>query len=151
MLSTQKELRKGLLTHKVPKVPTPLNAITTKHECDPIIDVQCNGLMLRKVLMNGKVGANVMKIHIMKYLGLIIDKPALVTLKMVNKWIGKPEEIINGVIIIVMKVFTIVDFHVVLKEDGAYLMILRRPSLTKSHATNYYGGRYMSIGVHPNK
>jgi hypothetical protein len=32
-------LRKGLLTPKVPKLPSPLNAIASKCECDPIIDV----------------------------------------------------------------------------------------------------------------
>jgi len=36
---TQRVLRKGLSTPKVPKVPTPLNAITIEHECDFIIDV----------------------------------------------------------------------------------------------------------------
>jgi len=49
--SARRELKKGLLTPKVPKVPTPLNAITIERECDPIIDVQCNGLMLRGVLV----------------------------------------------------------------------------------------------------
>jgi hypothetical protein len=38
-LSTQRELKKRLSTLKVPKVPTPLNAIVTKRECDPIINV----------------------------------------------------------------------------------------------------------------
>jgi len=51
--STRRELRKGLSIPKDPKVPTPLNAITTKRECDPIIDVQCNGSMLRGVLVDG--------------------------------------------------------------------------------------------------
>ncbi len=37
--SARRELRKGLLTPKVPKVPTPLNVIVTERECDPIIDV----------------------------------------------------------------------------------------------------------------
>ncbi len=53
--------------------------------------------------------------------------------------------------IIVMKISTIVDFHVVLEEDGVYLMILGRPWLTKSHAKNYWGEGYMTIGVHPNR
>jgi hypothetical protein len=51
--SPRRELRKGLSTPKVPKVSTPLNAITTKHECDPIMHVQCNGLVLRGVLVDG--------------------------------------------------------------------------------------------------
>jgi len=41
----QRELKKGLSTPKVPKVPTPLNAIVVECECDPIIDVQCNASM----------------------------------------------------------------------------------------------------------
>jgi len=48
-----------------------------------------------------------------------------------------------------MKVSTIVDFHVVLEEDGAYP--IGRPWLTKSHARNYWGKGYMTIGVHPNQ
>jgi hypothetical protein len=51
--STRRELRKGLSTPKVPKVPTPLNAIAAERECDPIIYVQCNGSMLRGVLVDG--------------------------------------------------------------------------------------------------
>jgi hypothetical protein len=50
-----------------------------------------------------------------------------------------------------MKVSAIVDFHVVLKEDGAYPVILGRPWLTKSYARNYWGEGYMTIEVHPNK
>jgi hypothetical protein len=50
-----------------------------------------------------------------------------------------------------MRVSTIVDFHVVLKEDGAYPMMLGRPWLIKSHATNYWGKGYMTIGVHLNQ
>jgi hypothetical protein len=50
-----------------------------------------------------------------------------------------------------MRVFTIVDFHVVLEEDGAYLMILGRLWLTKSHVRNYQGEGYMTIGIHLNQ
>ncbi len=37
--SARRELRKVLSTPKVPKVPTPLNAIAVERECDSIIDV----------------------------------------------------------------------------------------------------------------
>ncbi len=37
--STWSELKKGLSTPKIPKAPTPLNAITYECECDWIIDV----------------------------------------------------------------------------------------------------------------
>ncbi len=50
---TQKELKKGLSTLKIPKIPTPLNVIVVKRECDPIIDVQCNRSMLHGVLVDG--------------------------------------------------------------------------------------------------
>jgi hypothetical protein len=50
-----------------------------------------------------------------------------------------------------MRVSTVVDFHVVLEEDGAYLMILGWPWLTKSHARNYWGKGYMTVEVHPNQ
>jgi len=58
----------------------------------------------------------------MKYLRLRIDRLTLVTLKMANKQIIKLG-VINSVVITIMRVSTIVDFYVVLKEDGAYLMI----------------------------
>ncbi len=110
MPSARKELKKGLSTLKIPKVPSPLNAIAAERECDPIIDVQCNGLVLHGVLVDGGARVNVMIIPAMRYLGLKIDRPTSVT---------------------------IVDFHVMLEEDGAYPMILGRPWLTKSHAKNY--------------
>ncbi len=72
----QKELRNGLLTLKVPKVPTPLNAITIERECDPIIDVQCNGLVLHEMLVDEGIGVNVITIPTMKYLGLKIGRLA---------------------------------------------------------------------------
>jgi len=136
-VSARRELRKGLSTPKVPKVLTPFNAIAAERKCDSIIDVQCNGLMLRGVLVDGGAGVNVMTIPIVRYLGLKIDRPASVTLKMANKQVVRPKGVINNVVITVMRVSTIVDFHVVLKEDGAYPMILSRPWLTKSHVRNY--------------
>ncbi len=60
VLLARRELRKGLSTPKVPKVPTPLNAIAIEHECDPIIDVQFNGSVLCRMLVDGGVGINVM-------------------------------------------------------------------------------------------
>ncbi len=81
----RRELRKGLSTPKVPKVPTPLNVIATERECDPIIDVQCNGSVLHGVLVDGRAGVNVMTIPAMRYLRLKIDRPASITLKMANK------------------------------------------------------------------
>jgi hypothetical protein len=85
VLSTQRELKKGLSTIKVPKVPSPLNAIAIECECHPIIDVQCNQLVLHGVLADGGARVNVMTILAMKYLGLKIDRPVSVTSKMVNK------------------------------------------------------------------
>ncbi len=123
----RRELRKGFSTPKVPKVPSSLNAIKIEHEYDLIIDVQCNGLVFCGMLVDGGAKVNVMIIPTMRYLGLKIDKPASITLKMANKRIIRLERIINSVIITIMKVSTIVDFHVVLEEDGAYPMILGRP------------------------
>jgi len=103
------------------------------------------------VLVDGGVGINVMTIPTMRYLRLKIDKPGLVTLKMANKRVIRPERVISNVVIILMKVSTIMDFHVVLEEDGVYPLILGRPWLTKSHARNYWGEGYMTIGVHLNR
>jgi hypothetical protein len=101
--------------------------------------------------VDGGARVNVMTIPAMRYLGLKIDRPASVTLKMATKRVDRPEGVISNVVITVMKIFTIVDFHVILEEDGAYPIILRRPLLTKSHARNYWGEGYMTIGVHPNR
>ncbi len=68
-----------------------------------------------------------MTIPTMGYLSLKIDRPTSITLKMVNKQVIRPKGVISNVVMIVMKVSTIVDFHVVLEEDGAYPMILGRP------------------------
>ncbi len=126
-----------------------MNATTIEHECDPIINVQSNGLMLRGMLMDGRVRINVMTIPTMRFLRLRIDKLILVT-QMANKRIFRLEKVIISVAITIMKVSTIVDFHVVLKENEAYPMIYGRPWLIKSHAKNYWGEEYMTIGVHSN-
>jgi hypothetical protein len=70
---------------------------------------------------------------------------------MANKRVVRLKGIISSVVITIMKVFTIVVFHVVLEEDGAYPMILHRPWLMMSYARNYWDERYMTIGVHPNR
>jgi len=101
--------------------------------------------------VDGGAGVNVMTIPTMRYLGLKINRLALATLKMANKWVVKLEGVISSVVIIVMKESTIVDFHMVLKEDGVHPMILGRLWLTKSHARNYWGEGYMTIKVHPNR
>jgi hypothetical protein len=103
-----------LLTPKVSKITTPLNAIVVEHECDLIIDVQCNKLMLHKMLVDGWAKVNVMIILAIKYLRLKIARPALVTVKMANKQVVKLKGVNNSVIITIMKVITIMDFHVVL-------------------------------------
>jgi len=72
--------------------------------------------------VDGRAKIDVMTILVMKYLRLRIDRLTLVTLKMANKQIIKLG-VINSVVITIMRVSTIVDFYVVLKEDGAYLMI----------------------------
>jgi hypothetical protein len=91
-----------------------------------------------------------MTIPTMRYLRLKINRPASITLKMFNKRVVKLERVISSVAITVMEIFAIVDFHVVLKEDGAYPMILGGPWVTKSHAKIYWGKGYMTIVVHLN-
>ena len=122
--SVRKESRKDLSAHKVSSIPQSLNTITVQQEYDPIIDVGCNGSMLRNVLVDGGTSVNVMTIPTMRYLGLEIERPSLITLKMANKRICKPQGIISNVCINVLGIFMAVDFHVVLEEDGSYPMIL---------------------------
>ncbi len=82
--------RERLLRLKVLKAPTPLNAIIVERECDPIINVQCNGLVLCEVLVDEGIRVNVMTIPTMKYLMLRIGRPTSITLKMANKRFVKP-------------------------------------------------------------
>jgi len=77
--------------------------------------------------VDGKARANVMTILAMKYLGLKINRPTSITLKMASKGVIRLEGVVNNVAIIIMKVSTIVDFHVVLEENGVYPMILSMP------------------------
>jgi hypothetical protein len=70
------------------------------------------------MLVDGRVKINVMTIFRIRYLRLKIDIPTLITLKMVNKWVDKLKGVINSVAITVMGVTTLVDFHVILEEDG---------------------------------
>jgi hypothetical protein len=80
-----------------------------------------------------------MTIPSMRYLRLKTNRLSSITLKMANKQVIKPKKVIRSVTITIMRVSTIVNFHVVLEENGAYLMILGRPWLTKSHVRNYCG------------
>ncbi len=68
--------------------------------------------------MDGGARVNVMTILAMRYLGLRIDKSASITLKIASKQIVRPEGVISNVLITIMRVFTIVDFHMVLKKMG---------------------------------
>jgi hypothetical protein len=90
VLSTQSESMKGLSTPKIPKVLTPLNVIAIERECDSIIGVQYNGLVLHGMLVDGGVGINVMTIFAMKYLRLKINRPTSITLKLANKQVVRP-------------------------------------------------------------
>ena len=76
---------------------------------------------------------NVMTIPAMRYIGLEIERPSSITLKMSNKRICKPQGMISNVCINVLGISTAVDFHVMLEEAGSYPMILGRPWLTKTH------------------
>ena len=51
----------------------------------------------------------------------------------------------------VVTIFTSVDFHVVLEEDGSYPMILSHSWLTKTHVRNYWGEGYMTIEKRPHR
>ncbi len=68
--------------------------------------------------MNGGARVNVMTILAMRYLGLRIDRSASITLKIASKRIVRLEGVISNVLITIMRVFTIVDFHMVLKKMG---------------------------------
>lgn len=55
----------------------------------------------------------------MKYIGLEIERPSLIILKMANKIICKPQGMIFNVCINVLGISIAVDFHVVLEEGGS--------------------------------
>lgn len=62
-----------------------LNTIAVEQEYNPIIDVRCDGSMLRGVLVDGGAGVNVMTKPAIKYIGLEIERPSPIILKMENK------------------------------------------------------------------
>ena len=78
-----------------------------------MIDVGCNDSMLRGVLVNGETDVNIMTIPAMRYIGLEIERPSSITLKMAHKFFCKPEDMISNVCINVLGISTVVDFHVV--------------------------------------
>lgn len=132
--------------YKVPSIPRSLNTIVVEQFYDPIIDVGCNGSMLRGVLVDGGVCVNVIIIPAMKYIGLEIERHSSMNLKMTNNKICKWQGMIFNVCINVLGIFTAVHLHVMLEEDESYSMILGRPWLTKAHVCNYKNKRYMIIG-----
>jgi hypothetical protein len=85
--SVRKELKKSSSAHKVLSIPHSLNTIAVQQKYDPIIDVGCNGSILKGVLVYGGAVVNVMTIPAMKYIGLEIERPLSITLKMANKMI----------------------------------------------------------------
>ena len=107
--------------------------------------------MLRGVLVDVGAGVNIMTIPAMRYIGLEIERPSSITLKMANKIICKSQGMISNVCINVLGIPTAVDFYVVLEENGSYPMILGHPWLTKAHVRNYWGEGYMTIGKGPHR
>ena len=83
--------------------------------------------MLRGVLVDVGAGVNVMTIPAIRYIGLEIEKPSSITLKMANKIICKSQCMISNVCINVLGIPTTIDFYVVLEENGSYPMILGHP------------------------
>lgn len=90
VLSICKKLKKNLPSHKVASVLQSLNIIAVQQEYDPIINLGCNGSMLRGVLNNDGADVNVMIIPTMRYIGIEIERPLLITLKMGKKCYCKP-------------------------------------------------------------
>ena len=72
--------------------------------------------MLRGVLMDGKVGVNVITILALKYIGPETERPSSISLKMTNKKICKPQSITSNMNINILGIFKVVEFHVVLKD-----------------------------------
>ena len=55
-----------------------------------MIDFGCNDYILRVVLVHDKVGMNVITIPAIRYIGLEIERPSSIILRMANKIICKP-------------------------------------------------------------
>ena len=72
----RKELRKSLSGHKIQSVLQSLNTIAIQQEYNLIIDIECNGSMLRGVLVDGGTNVNVMTIPPKMYIGLEIKRPS---------------------------------------------------------------------------
>ena len=71
----------NFFSHKVFAVFKYLNTIAVQQDNDPMIDVGCNGFMLRRVLIGGGTDVNVMTIPAMRYIGLQIERAPTIILK----------------------------------------------------------------------
>lgn len=80
--------------------------------------------MLRILLVDGGVDANVIIIPTMSYIGIEIERPLFITLKIINERICKLQGMIFNVGITLLGIVTIIAFHVVLEEDVSNSMIL---------------------------
>ena len=111
--SIRLELKKSLSAHKIPLIFQSLNTIPVRQEYDSIID----GHMLRSVLVHGGMRVNVMTILAIKNIGLEIERPSSITLKMANKFFYKHQCMKSNMCINVLGISTVVKFHVVLEEN----------------------------------
>lgn len=101
--------------------------------------------MLKGVLVNDEIDVNMMTILAMRYVGLKIQRPLSITLKIINKRIYKLQDMISNISINVLRIFTTINFHVVLEDDGLYIKILSKSWLIKTHVQNYWRKYYMTI------
>lgn len=90
------------------------------------MEVVCKGILLKGVLVDGRIGTNVMMNFTMEILGLRYGQQSKVKLKMANNNRVKPEGIVMVVSILVFGIITTLDYQVIQSEVTTYPMILGR-------------------------
>ena len=103
----------------------------------PQVDVVCNDLHVKNVLVDGGSTVNVISEVLMETLGLRRHRKSNFTVGMANKVSVKPEGVVTNVVVSVMGVSTALDFQIMKKSQTSYPMLLGRPWLKRVHAKEF--------------
>lgn len=147
----RRELWQGFNAHCIIPQGKELHSVEAKFDSrTPLMEVVCKGISLKGVLVDGRIGTNVMTNFTMEILGLWYGQQSKVKLKMATNNKVKSKGVVMAVSISVFGIITTLDFQVIQNEVVAYPMILGRWWLKRAHVQNYWKKGFMKIGVSPN-
>ncbi len=106
--------------------------------CAPLVEVVFHGICLKSILVDGRVGVNVVTGSRMEILGLQSDRQSKCNRWMASKERVKLERVITTVNNSILRITTTLDFQVIQSDIEAYPMILGQPWLKNAHASKYW-------------